>query len=89
MPDVAGARRQGHAVGFALTVAVEQAKLDRLGVCREQREVYACPVERRAQRFGPALFQHCPAGHAPPPCDSVPASIRLAAFEIGNHVIDC
>ena len=44
MPYILGAFRQRDAFHLAAALAVEQAQLDLLGICRKQREIGAAPV---------------------------------------------
>ena len=51
VPDVVGALRQGDALDLVAPGLVEQAQLDLLGACGEQREIRAAAVPGRAERM--------------------------------------
>src|SRR6185369_13969823 len=54
VPDEIGALQQFDALDFAPALGIEKAKLDPLGVLREQREVDPRAVPGGAERIGPA-----------------------------------
>src|ERR1700759_5504069 len=59
VPDAFGVFRQGDAFEFAPAVLVEETELDALRVRGEKGEIWAAPVDLRAQRIRAARFYPC------------------------------
>ena len=92
MPDLVGVFGQHDALELALAGRIEETQLDACRMRREQREVHAEPVPRRAERLG-QTFHHARAACAPAPgaprdfsfsFRHIGASFRVAARHLAS-----